>query len=483
MHLKALLQNIDAKIYGKVRSVPIRNLTHDSRCVGVGDIFIARKGRRYDGNDFSADAVNHGAIAIVSSLYNPFLSTVQIVTSHLEKLEAELAAKHYGDPSNKLYLLGVTGTNGKTTIAYLIKLLFDSHNIPAGLVGTIEHILGSESVQDAFTTPMACYLQKYLAEMVKYNKKAAAIEVTSIALALDRVAHTSFDVGILTNITLDHLDFHGSFETYVEAKTKLFACLPATGIAVLNTDCPYVSRFQRATTARVVTYGIETSADYRARDIQLSTTGTRYIVMYRGQEFLCQSAFIGRYNVYNVLAVLAAAHESLPCDLPGLIAILEKAKPPRGRLEPILTGPCPIYIDYAHTPDALDNVLNGLRDILPQGGRLIVVFGCGGDRDRSKRKVMAQVVERYGFAVVTSDNPRGEDPEAIVKEICQGFSTRNYFIEIDRKQAITYALAIASDKDIVLVAGKGHEAYQIFKHQTVAFDDKQTVYEVLASCV
>ncbi|WP_100934836.1 UDP-N-acetylmuramoyl-L-alanyl-D-glutamate--2,6-diaminopimelate ligase [Candidatus Chlamydia corallus] len=483
MDLKELLHGVQAKIYGKVRPVEVRNLTHDSRCVGVGDVFIAYKGKQYDGNDFAADAVGNGAIAVVSSLYNPFLSVVQIITPRLEELEAELSAKYYGYPSSKLHTIGVTGTNGKTTVTSLIKTLLDRYQRPSGLVGTIEHVLGEGVIKDGFTTPKPALLQKYLATMVRQNREAVVMEVSSIGLASGRVAYTNFDTAILTNITLDHLDFHGTFEAYVAAKAKLFTLVPPSGLVVINTDSPYAFQCIENAKARIITYGVESPADYQATNIQLSRSGTKYTLVYGDQKIPCSSSFIGRHNVYNMLAAISTVHASLRCDLLDLIEKIGYCQPPPGRLDPVLTGQCPIYIDYAHTPDALDNVLTGLKELLPEGGRLIVVFGCGGDRDRSKRKLMAQVVERYGFAVVTSDNPRSESPEDIVNEICQGFYSKNYFIEIDRKQAITYALSIASDKDIVLIAGKGHEAYQIFKHQTVAFDDKQTVCEVLASYV
>ncbi|AEB41667.1 UDP-N-acetylmuramoyl-L-alanyl-D-glutamate--2,6-diaminopimelate ligase [Chlamydia pecorum] len=483
MNLKELLQGISAKIYGKVPTLEVRNFTRDSRCVGVGDIFIACRGEQHDGNDFSADAVERGAIAILSSFYNPFLSIVQIVTSCVEQLEAELAAKFYGRPSEKLEVFGVTGTNGKTTVTYMIKALLDHSHKPAGLIGTIEHILGEGSIHDSFTTPSACLLQKYFAEMVKNRRKAVAMEVSSIGLELNRTAQTSFDVGILTNVTLDHLDFHGTLENYLTAKEKLFSQLPKNGCAVINADSPYASRFCSIASSRCVTYGIEEAAEYRACDLQLSLLGTRYTLVHRGKSYLCKSPLIGRYNVYNTLAAIAAVHERSNQELPELLVALENAPLPKGRLEPVFSGPCPIYIDYAHTPDALDNVLATLKELMSCQGRVIIVFGCGGDRDRSKRKLMARVAERYGFSIVTTDNPRKEDPEVIIHEICEGFTSQKYCVEQDRKKAILRAISMASDKDVVLIAGKGHETYQIFKHQTLYFSDKQVVNEVLASYV
>ncbi|WP_201456814.1 UDP-N-acetylmuramoyl-L-alanyl-D-glutamate--2,6-diaminopimelate ligase [Chlamydia sp. 17-3921] len=483
MNLKELLKDISAKIYGKVSTLEVRNFTRDSRYVGVGDIFIACRGSRYDGNDFAADAVNHGAIAILSSLYNPFLSVVQIITPNVEQLEAELASKFYGYPSRKLHVIGVTGTNGKTTVTYLLKVLLDYCKKPSGLVGTIEHFLGNESFHDNFTTPTACLLQKYFAEMVKNHREAVAIEVSSIGLALDRVAQTDFNVGVFTNISLDHLDFHKSFKNYIEAKEKLFKILPQTGVAVINADSLYATRLCKMSSSRYVTYGIKEHADYQACEILLTSSGTRYSLLHKRKKYFCNTAFIGRYNVYNTLAAIAAIHESGFCNLPELLEAIKNVQLPKGRLEPILMGHCPVYIDYAHTPHALSNVLSVLQELLSPKGKLIIVFGCGGDRDRSKRRMMAKVAERFGFSVVTSDNPRNEDPEEIIKEICQGFLTKNYCVEVDRKQAISKAISLASNEDIILIAGKGHETYQIFKHQTISFNDKQIVSEVLASYV
>lgn len=481
MNLKQLLQNINAKIYGKVSPLEVRNITKDSRNVGVGDIFIAHRGRRHDGNTFSSFSVQNGAIAVVSSLYNPFIPVVQVVSPDVPLLEAEISAKYYAYPSSKLTVVGVTGTNGKTTVSHLIKFLFDSSNYRSGLIGTIAHDLGNNSVQDGFTTPESCLLQKYLAEMVKNDLSVAVMETSSIGLVQNRLACIDFDVGVLTNITLDHLDFHGSFENYIEAKLRLFSLLPSDGLAVVNADSPYKSKFLEVTKARPVTYAVDSPADYRACNLHCSSSGTQCDIVYCGEHFPCILPLIGEYNVYNMLAAVAVVHQRLGCDLKQCIASLAHVSSPRGRLEPVMTSPCPVYVDYAHTPDALDNVCRALQKILPNQGKLIIVFGCGGDRDRSKRKIMAQVAEAYGFSVVTSDNPRSEDPEAIIEDICSGFMKRNFSIKIDRKQAITYALSIASSKDIVLVAGKGHETYQVFKHQTIVFDDREVVWEVLSS--
>lgn len=476
MNLKQLLCGINAKVYGKVLPIEVRGLTRDSRCVGVGDVFIARCGKLFDGNAFSRLAVDNGAIAVVSSLYNPFLPVVQVVAKDINALEASLSAKFYSNPSESLDVIGITGTNGKTTTSHLIHYLLECEGRESGLIGTIEHVLGGNRVSDCFTTPVPSLLQKYLAEMVKNGLQTATMEVSSIGLELERVSHVKFKVGVFTNVSQDHLDFHETFDRYVLAKQKLFRMLSEDGLAVVNQDSEYVCHFVRSTLARVVTYGLDSASDYRAVNVRLSRDYAEYDLLYQGQLVPCCSPLIGRYNVYNVLAAVATVHQYLSCDLESLVKEIAKAQAPKGRLE-LISGPCPIYIDYAHTPDALCNVCKTLYELLPKEGRLIVVFGCGGDRERSKRVLMAQVVEQYGFAVVTSDNPRTEEPSAIIKEICAGFVSQNFIAEIDRRKAIQLALGLATDKDIVLVAGKGHEAYQVFKHQTIAFDDKQVVQE------
>lgn len=481
MHLDQLLRNIPAKIYGKVESIPVRNLTRDSRCVGVGDIFIARQGQFCNGNDYSSQAVANGAIAVLSSLYNPFLSVVQIIAEDPIALEASLAARFYNNPSRHLDVIGITGTNGKTTVSCLVRELMERSGRRTGLIGTIEHILGENRIVDSFTTPDAILLQKYFAEMVKQNLSAAVMEVSSIGMALGRVRETEFLAGVLTNITSDHLDFHGSLEEYIAAKKQFFASLPEKGIAVVNLDCEYAPSFLNGSQARAVSYAIHQEADYRADRLKLYSSGSSYDIWYQGKVFPCETSLIGEHNVYNVLASLAVVHQFLGGDFADLVRDVRFLSAPKGRLDPILLGPFPVYIDYAHTPDALDNVCRILLQLLPKDGRLIIVFGCGGDRDRVKRPLMAKVSEHYGFSFVTSDNPRTEDPDQIIADICKGFSTDHYVVESDRKLAIEKAISMASDKDIVLVAGKGHEGYQIFKHQTIVFDDREVVCEALAA--
>lgn len=483
MRLKELLKGIDAQIYGKIAHQEVFGLSRDSRCVKTGDIFIASKGEHVDGNDFSKSAVQNGAVAVLSSLYNPFLPVVQIISNQLAVTEAKLAAKLYGDPSSKLNVFGVTGTNGKTTVAHVIKILLDACGKPSGLIGTIENVLGMHHIRNDFTTPTASILQKYFSEMIKNKLQSVAMEVSSIGIALQRIEHTHFDVGVLTNITQDHLDFHSTMSEYIAAKLSFFSSLPQSGLAVINQDADYSEEFLASTQARCVTYGLDEKSTYRIDNIQLTSKSSYFDLYFEDQVLSCVSPLIGRHNVHNVVAAIAAVHQYVKCDLRELITYLPFCSAPKGRLELIPGASFPIYIDYAHTPDALDHVCRTLQELLVEKGRLIIVFGCGGDRDRTKRELMARISENYGFSIITSDNPRGEDPEQIIQDICSGFVKSNFAIKIDRKQAIAYALSLASDDDIVLIAGKGHETYQIFKHNTVTFNDKEVVDELLSQYV
>ncbi|WP_213357834.1 UDP-N-acetylmuramoyl-L-alanyl-D-glutamate--2,6-diaminopimelate ligase [Chlamydiifrater phoenicopteri] len=475
------LEKVEYSIYGDSSKIEVRHIVVDSRVVGYGDIFIAKKGAKFDGNDFSRQAVENGAVVVVSEVYNPFLKVVQIISKDVVLIEALLAARCYGFPEEKMHIIGVTGTNGKTTVVSLIKHLSDAMGKPCGSLGTLGYVLGAQKVVGDLTTPDASSIYRYLGEMVKNGLENVAMEVSSIGLVLDRLLNVPFHTAIFTNLTLDHLDFHETWENYVKAKGLLFASLAPHSLAIFNNDSPYSKEYASLTKARVVSYGIESSCDLKASNIVLDSNGASFVVTYKGRSVPVKVPLVGVHNVYNVLAALCVAVEDFGFSLEEAAYILARSEAPRGRLERVDGGVCPVFIDYAHTPDALENVLLALKSFLPEGGRVITVFGCGGDRDKSKRAVMAQVAEKYGFSVVTTDNPRAEDPESIIREICSGFSKEDFCVEIDRKQAIKYALSVASDKDIILVAGKGHETYQIFKHRTIVFDDKEEVLAAIAS--
>ncbi len=465
MKLKRLLKDLPVqKIIGS-KDVEITGVCADSRLISPGNLFIAKKGMVSDGAKYISDAIASGAAAVVTDLYDPFLtSIVQVICEDVAGIEAKLAATYYQYDPNTLFLVGITGTNGKTTISYLVKHLFDRVQRPCGLIGTIEWIVGDNIFPSKYTTPDVITNYKLLYEMRGCGDKAAVMEVSSHGLAQGRVEGMVYHAAIFTNLTLDHLDYHKTMEAYGAAKAKLFA---NSQLAILNTDDPFSAQLKKGP---FLTYGIDQPADVRASDIILGLEGTSFTVHYQEQKVSWKSPLIGRFNVYNMLGVLALA-VSQKISLKGATDALASFKTAPGRLERV---PNPfglnVFIDYAHTDDALSNVISTLREL--KKGKLITIFGCGGNRDASKRPKMGAVATSMSdVTIVTSDNPRNEDPKQIIDEILVGCKT-SPIVEMDRQSAIQKAIALATKEDIVLIAGKGHENYQVFAHQTISFDDR-----------
>lgn len=472
MKLKKLLKNIpNLKIKGS-QELKITGISADSKTVAPGNLFLAKKGRTFDGADFISDAILAGATAIISDLYNPFLSkTVQIIHDDVAALEAKLAATYYAFPAKKLFMVGITGTNGKTTVSYLIKHLLDQNKKACGLLGTIEYIIGKNSYPASLTTPAACNLQKFLKEMVKAKMKAAVMEASSQAIDQGRCDEIDFDAAIFTNLSQDHLDYHGNLQEYALAKAKLFENLAGDKIAIINLDDDSAQFMIEKTKAKIMTFAIDKAADLKAENITYSADGLKFTLVYQGKREKITSFLIGRFNVYNLLAAIAAtivAGISFK-NIQKAISTFHRA---RGRLERVeISKQFSVFIDYAHSEDALKNVLKTLREL--KCGRLITVFGCGGNRDADKRPKMGKISsELSDFCFITSDNPRKEDPKKIIKEIISGIKKDNYLVEEDRFEAIKKALKMAQKNDIVLIAGKGHETYQICRDKTNLFDDR-----------
>lgn len=480
MKLNDLISGLNYKVYGKSRIVVISSISNNSRIAGPGSLFIAKMGSQVDGNDFAEDAVKNGAVAVLSSFHNPFLKVPQIICDDVYEAEAVLVERFYEFPSKELYTVGITGTNGKTTVSYLLKQLLDKINYSCGLIGTIEYILGGNtSLTGDNTTPDAVSNRKFLREMVKNRCKAAVMEVSSIGLSHKRTHGIEFNIAVFTNLSQDHLDFHGSFEAYAQEKNKLFRSLTQEGLAVLNYDSLYKHCVAEQCPARQATYGLSPEADVFAENIVLGSAHTQFTVSFSGIKHVFETSLIGIHNVYNLLIPILIGLVEFDMSLSELAVIIADMKPPKGRLEPILNGPCKIFIDYAHTPDGLEKVLGSLEKTLSPSGKLITVVGCGGERDHAKRPLMGKIVEKYGLGIITTDNPRSEDPNEIIGEILSGFKNDNYIVEVDRRQAIEKALKLAGSEDIVLIAGRGHESYQRFKHYTIPFDDKSVVEELL----
>lgn len=471
----------------------VTGVTHDSRAVSRGTIFVAIRGHRSDGATFAADAVKRGAMAIVAETPVPIgIEVPWIQTTNARLALAELSHLAYGRPSDALKVIGVTGTNGKTTTTYLLAAVLDAAGLPAGRLGTVTVRVGSGATDErdaSHTTPEASELQRLLREMLSHGCTSCAIEVSSHALVLHRVAFLGFAGAIFTNLTRDHLDFHGDMQHYFAAKRRLFEMLPAGAPSAINIDDPRGVELA-AGRAGVITYGIDHAADVRATAIHSSLEGLAFQVETPKGTLNIRSPLVGRPNVYNILGVVAIA---LGLDLPIAaiehgIASLERV-PGRFQVVSGSTDDVRVVVDYAHTDDALKNLLETARPLAP--GRLITVFGCGGDRDRSKRPLMGAVAGRLSdLVVLTSDNPRSEDPERIVDDIKRGLAPTPepgapprhgtpFVVNIDRRAAIEYAIKQARPGDLILIAGKGHEKYQVIADRTVPFDDVEVARAAL----
>lgn len=484
MKLRKLIEDVDIKVYGQIKDKEILNLVNDSRIASPGSLFIAKQGIHLDGSFFIQEAIDNGAIAVLSSYYNPLYSKViQLITEDVAVVESLLAKKFYNNPSDSLYVVGVTGTNGKTTTSFLVKHVLDKIGFLCGLIGTIKYIIGEHSFSADLTTPCNLMLQGMMKKMLYQGCKAVSMEVSSVGLMQERTRFINFNAAIFTNLTIDHLDIHKTLEAYAVEKKKLFQNLSINSVAIINYDSCWSQIISQDCQASIFTYGFSNQADIWVSDFFMELDKTTFLVNTKTSSQSFTMSLIGKHNIYNALSVLALAHFQLKIPLSDLSEILKSASIPKGRLELVPNHHCKVFVDYAHTPDALENVLSTLSKMLKRQGKLIIVFGCGGDRDIEKRPLMAKVAEKYGLSIITSDNPRTEDPIKIIQDIEKGFTTKNYFIEVDRKLAIYKALENAHREDVVLISGKGHETYQSFAHTTVSFDDFEVVLSYVSKRV
>jgi UDP-N-acetylmuramoyl-L-alanyl-D-glutamate--2,6-diaminopimelate ligase len=479
MQLKTLLAAIPVRQIIGTLDRPVESIAYDSRRVQKNGLFVAMRGEKVDGHDFMGQAVEKGASVILAEREEKHLRATCVVVENTRTALADLSAIFYGRPAQRLKLAAVTGTNGKTTTSFLIKHICEKAGLRCGLIGTVRYEIGERVLPAIRTTPESLDLQELLAQIVNAGCRAAAMEVSSHALAQDRTRGLEWNVAVFTNLTQDHLDFHGTMESYFESKAKLFTQLgqqrnKKKPIAVVNIDDRYGQQLldKIDKSVAIVTCGMGARADFRASNYRVEFSGTSYQLDARGKSYLVRVPLIGRFNVANSVAALAAAN-SLGVDLRAAVLSLGKSPQVPGRLEMVpAKRQFQVFVDYAHTPDALANVLKTLRKLQPQ--RLIVVFGCGGDRDRQKRPLMGEMVDRHAdYALITSDNPRKEDPSAIIAAIEKGFRSTHFEKIVDRTEAINRAIALAQPRDIVLIAGKGHENYQEFADHTVPFDDIQ----------
>ncbi len=485
MRLGELLAGVRLKhpLPAELAGLPISGLEYNSRRVGAGFLFFAFPGSKADGREFARDAIAGGALAVVSESEPPAdLAPCWVQVEHGRQALALASRTFYGRPDTRIGLTGITGTNGKTTTGFLIDSILRAAGFKTALIGTIEYHLAGRVLPAVNTTPESLELVRLFAALADEGGSHATMEVSSHALALGRVYGLEFHTAVFSNLTRDHLDFHGTMEEYFAAKQMLFdgAGAPPPPFAVLNRDDAYARRLRTAPGTEVIWYGLGEGSNLRARQLSSPFEGLRLAIGRNGFEFELASALVGKINIYNILAACGAglSYGLAPETIARGIADL-RAVP--GRFERVDEGqPFMVVVDYAHTDDALRNVLAVARGMSPK--RILTVFGCGGDRDRAKRPLMGQAAaEGSDLVVVTSDNPRSEDPLAIMNDALVGVRRADtpHVVEPDRASAIAYALKEAHEGDIVILAGKGHETYQILKDKTIAFDDRAIARDVL----
>ena len=481
MKLEDIIKAVEpAEIKNYDKNIEIKGISYNSQKTVAGDIFVCLRGEYSDGHNWAKMAKDRGALALLCERELD-VELPQLIVSDTRHKIADVSALLYDYPSKDMNLIGVTGTNGKTTVTHLLQKIYEANNEKCALIGTLGHKLSSEDTyHDAkHTTPQAPELQATLRKISDNGIKTTVMEVSSHALEQNRVGECYFKGAVLTNLTQDHLDYHITMENYFEAKALLFKGLKADDFAVINADDEYAQKFISVVPkgVKLFTYGIKKSSDITASNIEFSTTGVSFDFAYGGIKKHIQLKMNGMFSVYNALAALTASIAS-GLNLDVSIEVLENTSGVAGRFEIVHNHPM-VIVDYAHTPDGLENVLKTAREITPKGSNLVCIFGCGGDRDATKRPKMGAIADRLSDKIiVTSDNPRSEDPQQIISDILTGIQSINpqrVFVEADRGVAISMIKKIAGDNDVVMVAGKGHEDYQILKDKTIHFDDREQV--------
>ncbi len=488
MILEKIMEGIETLEIAGDTGTDISGLSYDSRKVDKGHLFFALPGEHVDGHSFIGKAVERGAVAVVYERQGFYLSdkagpvVTRIHVKDSRKAIAFASNNFFQRPSESLKVIGITGTNGKTTTTYLLKAILEEWGQKVGLIGTIQYMIKDAVCEAVHTTPEALEFQALLQEMVAADCGYVVTEVSSHALAQKRVDGTVFKGAVFTNLTRDHLDFHKTMEDYFAAKTRLFTeLLDRSAASVINYDDPWgrkLAALLKGKRGDVYTYGIGPGPDIYAADIHDSFTGLRFSVMFHGRKYEVVTSLMGQPNVYNILSAVGA---SLSLGVPWEVVLegIRKAGPATGRFEKINAGQEFLaVVDFAHTQDALERLIQTARGL--SKGRIITVFGCGGDRDRGKRPVMGALATKLSdFVIITSDNPRSENPEEIINDIEAGVVRKNYLVEPDRKEAIKRAVLMAGEDDIVLIAGKGHEIYQEIGGKRYAFNDREVLEEAI----
>lgn len=497
MKLDELIEYLDYKDLINFKNIDITGISYNSKTTKKGDIFVCLVGEHTDGHEFALSAIENGAAALLVERKVEGTKVPQVVVSSTRHKIADIADRFYSSPSKGINLIGITGTNGKTTVTHLIQKIFEENGQKCALIGTLGYKLSSNGeYRDAkHTTPQAPELQATL-RMIKDVEKIdnVVMEVSSHALDQNRVGGCRFNGAVFTNLTQDHLDYHITMDNYFKAKALLFEHLKEGNFAVINADDEYGDRFISVVPegVKIFTYGVKQQSDVMAKDIQFSLNGAEFTLVTGdhinstdSKEYKVNLHMNGMFSVYNVLAAITTGL-ALGIDIEIALKALQNVKGVAGRFEVVVKKPL-VIVDYAHTPDGLENVLKSAREITPKDGKLICLFGCGGDRDATKRPKMGAIAERLADKIViTSDNPRSEDPQAIITDIIAGLksvNTESVIVEPDRGTAIGLLKTIANNNDVVLIAGKGHEDYQILKDKTIHFDDREEARKVFEGSV
>lgn len=485
MKLDELIEYLDYKDLINFKNIDITGISYNSKTTKKGDIFVCLVGEHTDGHEFAQNAIEAGAAALLVEKKVEGTKIPQVVVASTRHKIADIADRFYSSPSKGINLIGITGTNGKTTVTHLIQKIFEENNQKCALIGTLGYKLSSNGeYRDAkHTTPQAPELQATL-RMIKDVEKIdnVVMEVSSHALDQNRVGGCRFNGAVFTNLTQDHLDYHITMDNYFKAKALLFEHLKENDFAVINADDEYGDRFISVVPegVRVLTYGVRQQSDVMARNINFSLNGAEFTLVANAKEHKVNLHMNGMFSVYNVLAAVTAAL-AIGINIETALKALQNVKGVAGRFEVVVKKPL-VIVDYAHTPDGLENVLKSAREITPEDGKLICLFGCGGDRDATKRPKMGAIAEKLADKIViTSDNPRSEDPQTIITDIIAGLksvNTESVIVEPDRGTAIGLLKSIANNNDVVVIAGKGHEDYQILKDKTIHFDDREEARKV-----
>jgi UDP-N-acetylmuramoyl-L-alanyl-D-glutamate--2,6-diaminopimelate ligase len=488
MELTQLLNSVHViQVTGEVQRRDVADIVYDSRKVQKNSIFVAIKGYKTDGHKFLQDAINKGAVAVVVEDANAIPDDLithsqiaKILVNDCRKALAELSKGFYKGPTNKLKLIGITGTNGKTTSTFILKNILQNAGYKTGLVGTIANYAGNEKTDSKLTTPESNDLNRLFYDMIQAGCSYSVMEVSSHSLILNRVYGLDFKAAIFSNITSDHLDFHNTFEEYLNAKKLLFDGLGSNSFAVINSDDSSSQKIVQDSKAKIVTYGVADHSDYQIKNIVYDLNGTDFTITNSKTDYKIHTSLIGTFNAYNATSAFATAH-SLGINANKIVDGIKSSPQVPGRFEVLGSRKKKVIVDYSHTADSLEKALQAIREIVKNKNQVVTVFGCGGDRDKTKRPVMGKVASNLSDKVfVTSDNPRTENPFGIIEDIKKGISKNNYAVEENREEAIKNAIHSSEENAVILIAGKGHENYQEINGIRNQFSDREIALKYLA---